>query len=357
MRMMIAFAGALLALGSDTEPLWQVDIWKQGEGGVHTYRIPALIETRKGTLLAVADARYDNTRDLPGKIALVMRRSSDRGKTWSPSRVIREVKEGGVGDASLLLDRKSGRIWCFHAYGPPGIGFRTAKPGERTGPTTLQVHAMWSDDDGMHWSDAVDLTAQIKDPSWEAMFATSGTNIQTSKGRYLVPMVVRGSDGVVMSRNAYSDDRGKTWRIGPGIGPGTDESHAVELRDGTVLQNMRSGPRRAIARSHDGGVSFGPVTHDEALIDPVCNAGITRTGNLLIFTNAASTKRERLTVWISEDNGATWAYRRVLHPGPAAYSTVIALQDGSIGVLYERGEMSAIERITFARFPVGWVKR
>src|SRR5260221_14342829 len=87
----------------------QVDLFHQGDNGVHTYRIPALLETRKGTLLAVADARHDSTRDLPARISLVMRRSLDRGRTWSNAVTIRAVPEGGVGDPSLLLDRKTGR--------------------------------------------------------------------------------------------------------------------------------------------------------------------------------------------------------------------------------------------------------
>jgi sialidase-1 len=102
------------------------------------------------------------------------------------------------------------------------------------------------------------------------------------------------------------------------------------------------------------------VTHDAALVDPVCNASITcyRRGgrDLLIFTNAASTKRENLTVKLSSDEGKTWTAGRTIHAGPAAYSTAIVLDDGSIGVLYERGETSSIEKITFARFDLRWAE-
>lgn len=337
----------------------QKDLFRQGDAGVHTYRIPALLETQKGVLIAVADARHDNDKDLPGHISLVMRRSFDNGKHWQPARTIQEAKQGGVGDASLLLDHSNGRVWCFFAYGPEGIGFRNAKPGARTGPTTLQVHAIHSNDDGATWSEPIDLTPQIKDPSWQAMFATSGTDIQTSTGRFLVPLVVRDGKGVIHSVNAYSDDHGKSWKVGEFIGEGTDENHNVELKDGVILQNMRSRKTRSIARSHDGGVIFGPVTHDAALIDPSCNAGITRyrlgSTDVLIFTNAASTKRENLTVKLSYDGGKTWPVARVINAGPSAYSTVIQLQDGSIGVLYERGKTDPDESITFARFSLGWI--
>jgi sialidase-1 len=239
-----------------------------------------------------------------------------------------------------------------------GIGFGNSKAG----PNTIQVNAIHSDDDGLTWSAPEDLTPQVKDAAWQGLFATSGTNIQTSKGRLLVPLAVRDENGVVGSRNAYSDDRGKTWKTGGWAGTGTDESHVVELADGTIMQNMRNGHTRGIARSSDGGVTFGPMEHDAALIDPICNAGITRYTrkgkDILIFTNAAdAAKRRNLTVRLSFDAGATWPASRVIQPGPAAYSTVIVLRDGRIGVLFEQGEKTSIERITFARFGLDWVRR
>lgn len=333
----------------------QVDLFRQGDGGVHTFRIPALIQTKNGTLLAVADARHDNKGDLPGRISLVMRTSRDLGKTWTRVRTIRAVSEGGVGDASLLLDEKTGRVWCFFAYGPPGIGFRTAKPGERTGLQTLQVHAMFSDDDGGTWSEPIDLTPQIKRPEWQAIFATSGTHFQTSRGRYLVPLVVRDEHAHVTARNAYSDDGGKTWHVGEAVAPDTDESHAVEIAGGVILQNSRSETRklRVVARSEDGGVTFRDAHFDESLVDARCNAGLARRvrgpDDLLIFTNAASLKRENLTLKLSRDGGRTWDGGRVIQAGPAAYSTVIPLRDGSLGVLYERGVQHEVETITFTR--------
>jgi len=343
------------------QEFFQVDLFHQGENGVNTYRIPAMLETAKHTLIAVVDARHDNSNDMPNQISLVMRRSLDGGSTWSPMRTIVAVQQGGVGDTSLLFDRTTGLVWCFFSYGPPGIGFHTAQPGASTGPTTFQIHAMHSDDDGTTWSDAVDITPQIKDPAWQAMFAASGTDIQLKNGRLLVPLVIRDGNGVIHSANAYSDDHGTTWKHGDFIGDHTDESHNVELDNAAVLQNMRdsSTHTRAIARSTDGGVTFGPVTHDAALIDPVCNAGITHyhlgKKDALVFTNAASSRRENLTVKVSYDQGNTWPLQRTIYPGPAAYSTVVQLHDGSIGVLYEHGTSSPYETISFARFNVAWM--
>lgn len=337
----------------------QTDLFVQGDGGVHSYRIPALIQTRRGTLIAVADARRDSSHDLPGDIALVIRRSFDGGRTWSPSRIMVQPTEGGAGDASLLLERNRNRVWCFFAYGPPGVGFQNSRPGVRTGPSTLQVHAIHSDDDGQNWSMPRDLTPQLKDPSWSAVFVTSGMHIQTTTGRFLLPLVVRDGAGNVSARNAYSDDAGVTWHVGESPGQGTDESKAVELETGVVLQNFRDGPTRVVGHSRDGGITFYDVRHDPVLIDSGCNAGLTldtRSGkNILIFTNAASHDRRNLTVRFSFDNGQSWRYSRVLFAGPSAYSTVASLRDGTIAVLYERGDVSSTERITFARFNLAWV--
>ncbi|HWG37916.1 MAG TPA: sialidase family protein [Terriglobales bacterium] len=203
--------------------LAHTDLFHRGDNGVNTYRIPALVQTKHGTLIAVADARYDSPHDLPARIALVLRRSFDRGMHWEPARTIAAVPAGGVGDASVLLDHSNGRVWCFFNYGPPGIGFPNAQPGTVTGPTTLHLHAMHSDDAGATWSAPVDLTPQVKDPAWQAMFATSGTDIQTRNGRFLVPLDVRFAQGVIHALNAYRDDHGQTWKRGQFIGTGTHQ--------------------------------------------------------------------------------------------------------------------------------------
>ena len=358
--------GALL-LQSVAAPLYPAqkpwlkttDLFVQGEAGVHSYRIPALIQTGRGTLIAVADARRDSSHDLPAHIALVFRRSFDEGRTWTPSRTLVEPREGGVGDASLLLERRRNRVWCFFAYGPPGIGFRTSRSGTRTGPSTLQVHTIHSDDNGQTWSSPRDLTPQIKDLAWQGLFVTSGRHTEMANGRFLLPLVVRDGAGVVSARNAYSDDAGETWHVGESLGPGTDESKAVEVRPGMILQNFRDGQTRLVGHSRDGGITVYDLRHDPVLIDAICNAGFAvdahSGGTLLIFTNAASHSREKLTVRLSFDNGQSWPNKRVISAGPAAYSTVTSLSDGTIAVLFERGSVTAMEKITFARFNREWV--
>ncbi len=284
----------------------QTDLFQQGEGGVHTYRIPALAVTRKGTLLAVADARHESPEDLPGVIDLVMRRSTDLGKTWEPITVIRNPPgRAGAGDPSLLLDRRTGRVFCFYAYGPPGVGFFHSQPCNAAADNCL--HAQF----------------------------------------------------------IYSDDAGKTWRMGQRAGTNVNESKVIEMPDGTVRQDIRHNNGtddlqiRFLAISRDGGVTFGPMKPAPNLIDPWVNADILRydAKRAILFSNPADARqRLRLTVRASFDQARTWPLARVVHEGPAAYSTMAVLPDGTIGLLYERGDKSPYEKISFARFNREWLK-
>ncbi len=347
----------------------QTDLFIAGMEGVHTYRIPALAITNSGTLLAVCDARHDDSSDLPGNIDIVLRRSTDFGTTWSPIVTIQDLPRGhGAGDPSLLVDRDTGRIFCFYAYGPPGIGFFNSQPGtsDTTDPNTLHAHVMVSDDDGLNWSAATDLNPQIKDPSWSALFASSGHGIQLRDGRLLQPYAVRDAAGVTHAHNAYSDDHGVTWQMGSSAGTNVNESKLIELDDGTVQQNIRhnSVTARFTAISSDGGISFGPMVQDPTLIDPRVNASIQRYSStidgdprsLVLFTNPASTTaRQNMTVRLSRDETLSWPAERTVHAGPAAYSSLTVLPHDSIGLLYERGEVGSTEKVTFARFNLDWI--
>ncbi len=340
---------------------WAIDVFIRGGNGVFLHRIPALAVTTKGTILALCDARIEKGDDLPNNIDLALRRSFDLGDTWTPSQMIANFPgKEGAGDASLLVDRDTGRIWVFYAYGPEGIGSRESQPG-LDGPT-LRLHLIHSDDDGATWSEATDLNPMVKDPAWKAVWPSPGSGFQARSGRLYFPLT-QVSD-VSYSRYIYSDDHGVSWQITAPAGRNTNESMCIELDDGTLMVNMRGDKKkRAVAISNNQGRSWKPMHYDEALIGPNCQASLIRYSSLsngddknrLLFSNPASTKRENMTVRLSYDEGKTWLVAKTIYPGRAAYSSLAVLPDGSVGLLYEHGPQHDTDQITFVRFTLEWL--
>ncbi len=350
----------------DDAPMFhQVDLATAGEGA-HTWRIPALEVLPEGTLIAAYDRRNDSAADLPGNIDVVVRFSNDQGRTWSAPQVVVDYDDGvGAGDPSLIVDRKTGRIFLFHAYAPPGVGFRSSGPGNADDSrTTLHADYSYSDNGGRTWQRRR-ITSAIKSPDWLGMFASSGTGIQLKNGRLLQQYAFRRADDSIWAVSAYSDDDGRSWRAGKPVGPLMDENKTVELADGRVMLNSRTASVKArlVAYSTDAGVTYSQPEVDEELVDPTNNAAILRydanapannpRSHVLLFSNTASAAaRERLTVRFSCDDGASWPGARVIEPGPAAYSTMVRLPDGTFGILYERANY---RHITFARFNDAWL--
>ena len=327
--------------------------------GAPEYRIPALTVTTRGTLLAAYDAR-PTLGDLPGNIAIHLRRSTDNGRTWGPTIVVRaDSAPLGFGDPSLLVDRETGRIFLFHAASVRR-GFFTSRPGNDPGdPELLHADLSWSDDDGQSWRHRR-LTAALKDARWEALFAASGEGIQLRRGRFagrlLQPYVIRRGDSV-WAAGAWSDDHGGTWRMGALVGPGADESTVVELADGRLMLNSRARPFRRVAWSRDGGATWEGWREETQLVDPGNNAALLRydadappaepVSHWLLFSNTEhGSERRNLVVKLSCDDGTTWPVRTVVDPGEAAYSTITRLPDGTVGLLYERDGYASI---TFRR--------
>jgi hypothetical protein len=339
-------------------------LFKQGDGGVAVYRIPGLEVTNNGVVVAIADARADRGQDLPNNIDIVMRRSTDSGETWSDTQTIVDFPgKAGGGDAALLVDRTNNRLWMFYVYAAEGIGTKTSQPG--LGEDTLRLHLMHSDDDGATWSEARDITADLKDPSWEAVWSSPGRGYQDRAGRLYFPFSRRGG-GETCSTYAYSDDHGETWQRTAEAGSNVNESMLIERADGSLLANMRSSHGknfRAIAYSYDRGQSWCGFHHHTQLVEPQCQASLiwysTVAGgadqNRLLFSNPGSTERQRMTIRLSYDEGDTWPVERVLHEGPTAYSCMAVLPDGSIGILYECGEDTPYRTITFAKFTLAWL--
>jgi len=330
----------------------QIDVFIAGQDGFHTFRIPALLSTIQGSLLAFCEGRRTSAGD-SGDIDLVVKRSSDQGRTWSELQIVADGGSDTIGNPCPVQDRKTGRIWLPLTRNPGHV--RESEIIARSVTETRTVWITWSDDDGVTWAPLQEITASAKAPGWTWYATGPGVGIQTRSGRLIIPCDhAEAETRDFHSHVIYSDDHGKTWRRGGAAEAKTNECQVVELRDGSLLLNMRSyhgRNRRAICRSRDGGLSWDPLTFDESLVEPVCQASLIADRNVLYFSNPADTKRVRMTLRASFDEGRTWPVSRVLHEGPSAYSCLAALRGNVIGCLYERGDSNPYERITLARVP------
>jgi sialidase-1 len=340
----------------------EVVVFESGEDGYHTYRIPAVITSAKGTLLAFCEGRKNSKHD-SGDIDLVLKRSTDGGRTWGQLQVVADFDNDTIGNPCPVLDRTTGRIWLP----------LTSNPGENSNeenhtqckPGVRDVWMCYSDDEGVTWSEPENITSATKREDWTWYATGPGNGIQLESGRMIIPCDHRvdgaGSRHNSRSHVIYSDDHGKTWQIGGILPEKTNECQIAAVGDELIL-NMRSNHgenQRAVARSRDGGETWSELSFDATLIEPVCQASIIsipRDGDALpwlVFSNPASKKRERMTVRLSTDGGHTWPARRLLYPKSAAYSSLVALPNEQIGILDERDSYG---RIVFTRFGMGWLE-
>jgi len=330
----------------------QIDVFVSGHDGYHTYRIPAIVVTKKRTLLAFCEGRKSDRED-HGDIDLVLKRSFDGGRTWTPMQIVHE--ESGtakitIGNPAPVVDQSTGTIWL---------------PFCRNNDRVLVTN---STDDGVTWAKPVEITKDVKRRSW-GWYATGPVHgIQLTSGRLLIPCDHRNTKrgNKVFSHVIYSDDHGASWKLGGLAGEKRSECTAVETVDGRIYLNMRGHHKgnhlRAHAWSDDGGATWSDVKLDETLIEPVCQASVIRLTdakrhdkNRVLFSNPACKKRERMTVRISTDECKTWSAGKVVHAGPSAYSDLCVRPDMTICCFYERGERSAYEKITLARFNLEWL--
>ncbi|CAM5515133.1 hypothetical protein SGRIM128S_03180 [Streptomyces griseomycini] len=231
--------------------------------------------------------------------------------------------------------------------------FGSATGNDESDPNVLQADYSYSDHDGLTWKHER-ITAEIKNPAWAGMFASSGEGVQLRHGKYagrLIQQYAVRHNGANYAVSAYSDDHGATWKTGTPVGPGGDENKTVELSDGRVMLNNRSAPYRTVAHSTDGGVTYTPFQQDKELPDPANNGSVMRfapdvpathpRASWLMFSNTATTdSRSNLTVRLSCDNGQNWPVRKTVEAGSAAYSTLTPLGDGTapnprVGLLWD----------------------
>lgn len=342
----------------------QMPLFVGGTEGYHTFRIPSLIVTPRGTVLALCEGRKHGGGD-SGDIDLVLRRSTDGGRTWGPLQVVWDDGANTCGNPCPVVDASTGHIVLLMTH---NLG--EDHEAQITAGTSKGTRTPWvceSKDDGLTWSKPREITRDVKPANWTWYATGPGIGIQVargvSKGRLVIPCNhMEAGTKRQWSHVIYSDDHGKTWRRG-GDSPQerTNESQVAELRDGRLMLNMRSADRahkeRGVCISADGGVTWTDFRYDSTLIEPICQGSILSyspangAAPLLLFSNPADAQeRKNMTVRVSRDSGATWETTASLHPGPAAYSCLTALPDGEAACLYEGGEVKPYESIIFARF-------
>ena len=349
----------------------QTDLFVNGTDGYHTYRIPALIATPKGTLLAFCAGRK-NSRSDTGDIDRLIKRSTDGGLTWSSQEIIWNDGTNTCGNPCPVIDERTGTIWLLLTHNLGQDREKDIIASKAVGTRTVWVSS--STDDGQRWSKPEEITRTTKDPSWGWYATGPGVGIQLRHGPHVGRLVIPcdhsypGGEDFHGSHVIYSDNRGKTWKLGGLIRPKVNECQVVELADGkgTLLMDMRSyagTARRAHSFSRDGGITWSaPKDHPE-LIEPVCQASILRytwpekgEKSRILFSNPADeSQRRNMTVRLSYDEGKTWPVARTLNAGSSAYSSLAVLPDKTIACLYERREEQSPGTLTFARFTLDWL--
>ncbi len=330
----------------------------QGDDGSHSYRIPGLVRTKAGSLVAVYDIRYGHCGDLPAQIDVGVSRSTDGGQTWEPMRIAMDCgtmgdafEADGLGDPAVLADTKTGRLWLAALWSHGNRAWNGSGPGLTPGETG-QLLLCHSDDDGRTWSALRNITPLVKDPSWRLVFNGPGAGICMRDGTLVFPAQFRSADGGETRGKPFSTilsskDGGETWAIGTGAKIDTTEAQVAELGDGSLLLNCRDnrGGSRTVMTTRDLGRTWSAHSTDrKALPEPVCMASLLRwdhpqLGRIFAFSNPASPKgRNSMTLKFSRDDCATWPERwHLLYDVRtcAGYSCLAPASADHLGVLYE----------------------
>ena len=323
-----------------------------GDDGVAAYRIPGLVTSKKGTLIATYDIRRKNAYDLQGDIDVGISRSTDGGRTWGPMTVAMDMgrwgglpeDQNGIGDPCILVDEVTGDILLFAAWthGKPaqaawwsaGDGF---EPSE-----TPQLMMARSIDDGLTWSKPENLTRQIKEAAWRFTFQGPGRGITMADGTLVVPFQHQEADRTPAAGIMYSRDHGTTWTVHEYAKINTTESQVAEVEPGVLMLNMRDNRKtgRAVYITRDMGNTWEPHSSDGKLVEPVCMASLLKFGNMLLFSNPADGKdRRNMTIQISLDGGVTWPRKLLIDEGYSwGYSCLTMIDKDTVGILYESSQ-------------------
>lgn len=340
-------------------------IFQAGTEGYSCFRIPAIVRTKKGTLLAFAEARKYSCSD-EGDINLVLKRSLDSGRTWSTLITVWDDGGNTCGNPAPVVDQSTGNVYLLMTWnlGEDDIG----EINNGTSKDTRRVFVTSSTDDGQTWETPKEITDKVKKSNW-GWYATGPCHgIQLTKGTHTGRLVIpcdyiekytrKGGAHVI-----YSDDHGKTWKLGGAVANAkANESSVAELSNGDLLLNMRNGSGfRKASTSMDGGMNWSKALPDPDLPDPTCQGSLLSFSGtdhfLLLFSNAASSsERVNMTINLSTDDGNSWRKSYRVHEGPSAYSDIVMISKDHIGILYEGGKNRPYEGIIFENIPINQIK-
>ncbi|MFJ6566855.1 exo-alpha-sialidase [Streptomyces sp. NPDC091292] len=348
--------------------------FRAGHEGYAGFRIPATVATTtdgRALVLAFCEGRVASRSDA-GDIDIVLKRSFDGGRTWGPLQVVARNGHDLAGNpAPVVLD--TGRVLLVHVRNKASATEDAIRRGEVPAADGRRVWVRHSDDAGLTWSEAREITDRVKRPDWRWYATTPGHALQLTTGRVVVPAnhssppadADTGTEGRYYGGHCLlSDDHGATWRIGyvddhPGGYINANETTAAELPDGRLYFNTRtdspSPGTRADAHSTDGGATLvKPFRPQAGLAGPVVQGSLLHLGepDVLLYSGPAGPHRAVMTLRRSTDGGTTWQPALTVDGLPAAYSDLVRVDDRTVGLLYETGDFSAYDTLTFRRIPV-----
>lgn len=393
--LLVVILVGLLGCGASTEPpatdhdIEKVHVFEAETGGYAHYRVPAIVVSPACTVMVVTEARASSRGDW-GPQDILMRRSRDQGRTWDEPRKIVEMEGPPIeNEAALAQGLAEHGVTTYNNIVPivdreeDIVHFLFCSAYKR-------AYYMRTADDGETFTDPVDITEAFegfrKDYDWKVIATGPGHGLRHSSGRLIVPVWL--SDGTAghahrpsIVATIFSDDAGATWNRGDVVVRHPDlknpsETLAVELTDGRVMLNIRHespNHRRSVTIGPDGASGWSEIRFDEALVEPICMGSLLRVGDALLFANPDSTeprdpdnplgnwKRQNVSVRLSEDDGATWAYKRVIEPSVSGYSDLAADTDGNVYCIYENGTPTDrgthVQYLTVARFNLNWIQK